>query len=157
MECGWDPENYEKILSPEIQRGIYEENRRLLDAIKADKELSDPFKQPVIELHPDLSSVYLTRISDPIDLRTITEKLEQGLYITPEMMVADLHRYTLLLFGVNLFRMLENCKKFLKSLFIDNKQKNVEKDQLYESANLINVRYLNKRKSELGLVLPSQD
>lgn len=52
--------------------------------------------------------------------------------------------------------MLENCKKFLKSLFNDNKQKNVEKDHLYESANLINSRYLTRRKAELGLVLNSQ-
>lgn len=93
MDCGWDPENYDKLLSPENQERVTEENRRLLEAIKADAQLSDAFKQPVIEMHPDLASVYLVRIQDPIDLRTITEKLDQGLYISPEMMVADLHRY----------------------------------------------------------------
>eukprot|EP01127_Copromyxa_protea_P004661 TRINITY_DN14492_c0_g1_i1.p1 TRINITY_DN14492_c0_g1~~TRINITY_DN14492_c0_g1_i1.p1 ORF type:complete len:426 (+),score=82.77 TRINITY_DN14492_c0_g1_i1:68-1345(+) len=144
LECGWDTENYDKLTSKMNQAQITEENRRLLDTIKADTALSEAFKLPVIELHPELAALYLLRISDPIDLRTISEKLDAGHYITPEMMLADLHR------------MLENCKKFLKSLFVDNKQKNVEKDQLYESANMINTRYLTKRKQELGLVLNSQ-
>lgn len=94
-DCGWDPDNYNTLLSPESQARITEENRQLLQAIKNDVILSEPFKEPVVELHPDLAALYPIRIQDPIDLRTITEKLEQGLYITPEMMLADLHRSVL--------------------------------------------------------------
>lgn len=91
-ECGWDPENYDRLLSEESQEQITRENRKLLEDIKSDTLLSEPFREPVIEMHPDLVPLYTQRIPDPIDLRTITEKLDQGLYITPEMMVADLHR-----------------------------------------------------------------
>lgn len=69
----------------------------LLDQIKNASGLSQPFASPVIELYPNLADNYLQTISDPIDLRTITEKLERRVYICPEMMLADLHRYSFFL------------------------------------------------------------
>lgn len=82
-------------MEKETQDQIYRENKALLDQIKSAHNLSAPFAQPVIELYPNVADNYLQTISDPIDLRTITEKLERRVYICPEMMLADLHRYYL--------------------------------------------------------------
>jgi histone acetyltransferase len=141
-EAGWNPANLDKLLEKENQDQIYRENKILLDQIKNASALSHPFASPVVELYPNLADNYLQTISDPIDLRTITEKLERRVYICPEMMLADLHR------------MIENCKTFLRAIYIINKQKSPEKDDLYLSAENINIRFLEKRRSELGIQQP---
>jgi hypothetical protein len=56
--------------------------------------MCEPFAKPVIELYPKLATTYLETITDPIDLRTITEKLEKRFYICPEMLLSDLQRYS---------------------------------------------------------------
>jgi len=142
IEAGWNPASLDKLLEKETQDQIYRENKVLLDQIKNASALSHPFASPVVELYPNLADNYLQTISDPIDLRTITEKLERRVYICPEMMLADLHR------------MIENCKTFLRAIYIINKQKSPEKDDLYLSAENINIRFLEKRRSELGIQQP---
>jgi histone acetyltransferase len=142
IEAGWNPAQLEKLLEKDSQEQIYRENKALLDQIKNASTLSHPFSSPVVELYPNLADNYLQTISDPIDLRTITEKLERRVYICPEMMLADLHR------------MIENCKTFLKAIYIINKQKAPEKDDLYLQAENINTRFLEKRRSELGIQQP---
>eukprot|EP01126_Amoeba_proteus_P006788 TRINITY_DN12386_c0_g1_i27.p1 TRINITY_DN12386_c0_g1~~TRINITY_DN12386_c0_g1_i27.p1 ORF type:complete len:327 (-),score=55.56 TRINITY_DN12386_c0_g1_i27:2-982(-) len=143
-DCGWDPVHYNKLHSKEHFESITNENRNLLETIKRDTVLSEPFSEPVIEIYPEIKERYCQIIKDPIDLRTITERLDRGYYLTPEMMISDLHR------------MLENCKTYMKAWYSDMKQKNPEKNGLYESADLINERYLTKKKNELGLILNSQ-
>jgi len=142
IEAGWNPAHLDKLLEKENQDQIYRENKTLLDQIKNATNLSQPFLSPVVELYPNLAENYLQTISDPIDLRTITEKLERRVYICPEMMLADLHR------------MIENCKTFLRAIYIINKQKSPEKDDLYLQAENINIRFLEKRRSELGIQQP---
>ena len=92
IDAGWNPAQMDKLLEKENQEQIYRENKALLDAIKNAHALSHAFSSPVVELYPNLAENYLQTISDPIDLRTITEKLERRVYICPEMMLADLHR-----------------------------------------------------------------
>jgi histone acetyltransferase len=142
IDAGWNPANLEKLLEKENQDQIYRENKALLDQIKNASALSHPFASPVVELYPNLADNYLQTISDPIDLRTITEKLERRVYICPEIMLADLHRMT------------ENCKYFLKVIYAINKQKSPEKDDLYVQAELLNLRFLEQRRSELGIQQP---
>jgi hypothetical protein len=43
-ECGWDFEKYNELVSDEKQKQIYEQNKKLLDEIKSDKDLSWPFE-----------------------------------------------------------------------------------------------------------------
>lgn len=142
IDAGWNPATLEKLLERDTQEQIYRENKMLLDQIKNASGLSQPFASPVVELYPNLADNYLQTISDPIDLRTITEKLERRVYICPEMMLADLHR------------MIENCKTFLKAIYVVNKQKNPEKDDLFVQAETINSRFLERRRSELGIQQP---
>jgi len=144
-ESGWTSYNFDKLLSKDNQDAIYKENKRLLERIKNDSELSEPFMAPVFELHPDLeeNGSYLAVISDPIDLRTISQKLEKRFYITPEMLIADLHR------------MVENCKTWMKHVFIEEKTKGLEKNPFYHKAEEIQNKYLRDRKAELGMIIPT--
>lgn len=50
--------------------------------------------------------------------------------------------------------MIENCKTFLKAIYVVNKQKNPEKDDLFVQAETINTRFLERRRSELGIQQP---
>ena len=47
--------------------------------------------------------------------------------------------------------MLENCKTFMKHIYTENKQKGLEKDELYTKAEAIDINYLKARKAELQL------
>jgi len=141
--AGWTPDHLKKLLEKHNQELIYKTNKQLLDAIQSDQENSEPFSAPVTELHPGLSESYTTIVSDPIDLRTIEERLNDGYYITPEMMIADLTR------------MVENCKTFLRHIYEGNKQKGLqklEKDPLYIQAEDLSNRYLKERKEQLGMI-----
>jgi len=139
IDSGWTTFQLDKLLEKENQDKIYRDNKLLLDSIKNATNLSEPFSLPVIELYPTLADTYLATISDPIDLRTITEKLDKKFYICPEMLLADLTR------------MIENCKTFLKAIYVINKQKGPEKDPLYIQAETINIRYLEPKRIELGI------
>jgi len=144
-ECGWTTFQLDKLLEKDYQDKIYKENKYLLDSIKGQPSLSEPFSQPVVEKYPNIAETYLQTIPDPIDLRTITEKLEKRFYICPEMLLADLHR------------MVENCKTFLKAVYVLNKQKAPEKDPLYIQAESINMRFLEPKRQELGIFLPNHN
>jgi len=98
-EVGWDPSAYRLLCSKESQAKIYSQNRELLDKMRKDPD-SWPFRAPVSELFPTEAPKYLQKVLDPIDLRTIDEKLEKGFYLTHEMFVADL------------LRVVENCLEY---------------------------------------------
>jgi histone acetyltransferase len=140
IEAGWDPACLDKLLEKENQDQIYRENKALLEQIKKKTSLSAPFTRPVIEILTKAEGTkYLEIVSDPIDLRTISEKLAKRVYICPEMMLADLHR------------MIDNCKAYLKSIYND-KQKLWEQDPLYIQAESLNVLFLKNRSIELRLL-----
>eukprot|EP00028_Trichosphaerium_sp_Am-I-7-wt_P002489 CAMPEP_0168525248 /NCGR_PEP_ID=MMETSP0405-20121227/11180_1 /TAXON_ID=498012 /ORGANISM="Trichosphaerium sp, Strain Am-I-7 wt" /LENGTH=102 /DNA_ID=CAMNT_0008547705 /DNA_START=547 /DNA_END=852 /DNA_ORIENTATION=+ len=70
---------------------------QLMDVIWKDETAAWCFREPV-----DTSAVtdYLKVISDPMDLATIKQRVQQGFYITEEMLFSDLQRVC------------DNCKKF---------------------------------------------
>ncbi|EKD15299.1 transcription regulator [Drepanopeziza brunnea f. sp. 'multigermtubi' MB_m1] len=49
------------------------------------------FRGPVVELWPDIKTNYLSRISKPIDLKTMDHKLTSGVYRFMEEFTSDLH------------------------------------------------------------------
>jgi len=121
-EAGWEPTKFRELMSPERQKELYEENRKLLRAIQQDQDVAWPFREPVEESFPSEAEKYLKEIKDPIDLRTIEEKLEKGFYITHEMLLADLQR------------MVDNCKLY-----------NPKGSVYHEVAEKLNARYLNNK------------
>jgi len=125
-DAGWDGIKFKELLSPDSQREIYEKNDQLLESIKSDSECSWPFEAPVAELFPEDAEKYLSAVQDPIDLRTIEEKLKSGFYITHEMLVADLRRMVL------------NCQEY-----------NQKNSLFWELAEKINVRYLRSSITEV--------
>lgn len=139
IESGWTTYQLDKLLEKDNQDRIYKENKAIIEAIKSNTSLCEPFAKPVVELYPKLASTYLETIPDPIDLRTISEKLERRCYICPEMLLADLQR------------MVENCKNFLKAIYVINKQKAPEKDPLYLQAESLSMKYLEQKRIELGI------
>jgi len=144
VDSGWTRFQLDKLLDVDVQEKLYKENKAFVESIKNDRHLSEPFLKPVLELHPDISPDYYLRIihNDPIDLRTISEKLEKRWYICHEMVLADLQR------------MVDNCKLYLTTDYTQNKQKNVEKNPVYLLAEAINTRFLEKRRADLGISLP---
>uniref|UniRef100_A0A6B2L4T9 Histone acetyltransferase n=1 Tax=Arcella intermedia TaxID=1963864 RepID=A0A6B2L4T9_9EUKA len=126
-DAGWDATKFKELLSAKSQREIFKKNEQLLDAIKEDKECSWPFRAPVVELHPAAAEKYLSTVKDPIDLRTIEEKLRAGFYITHEMMLADLRR------------MVINCQEF-----------NPRSSEFWELAEQVNVKYLRDSITEVN-------
>eukprot|EP01125_Pyxidicula_operculata_P019305 TRINITY_DN6990_c0_g1_i2.p1 TRINITY_DN6990_c0_g1~~TRINITY_DN6990_c0_g1_i2.p1 ORF type:complete len:401 (+),score=90.11 TRINITY_DN6990_c0_g1_i2:28-1230(+) len=124
-ESGWEADEYKKsILSKENQSQVKQLNKKLLDSIINDEEdLTWPFKIPVEEMYPDEADSYREKVQDPIDLRTIQEKLKNGFYITHEMLVADLQR------------MVDNCKAY-----------NEEDSVYWKIAEKIDKTYLKKKK-----------
>jgi len=125
-EAGWDPTAFRELLSPESQREIYLKNETLLELIKEDKDISWPFMGPVAEQFPEEAEKYSQAVQDPIDLRTIDEKLKAGFYITHEMLVADLRRMVL------------NCQEY-----------NQKNSIFWEYAERINTRYLKSSITEV--------
>ena len=78
------------------QEKLKNDMRALLSRVRA-HGYAKPFLEPVdVKVVTD----YLTIIKNPIDLRTIGEKIEKGLYITMNMMCADLQL------------MIDNCKTY---------------------------------------------
>jgi len=124
-DAGWDGSKFKQLLSPDSQKEIYQKNEQLLDGIKLD-ECSWPFAEPVIELFPEEADKYLSVVQDPIDLRTIEEKLKSGFYITHEMLVADLRRMVL------------NCQEY-----------NQKNSVFWEFAERISMRYLRSSFTEV--------
>lgn len=153
IESGWTTYQLDKLLEKDNQDRIYKENKAIIEAIKSNTSLCEPFAKPVVELYPKLASTYLETIPDPIDLRTISEKLERRCYICPEMLLADLQRYCLteLTLLCSFSRMVENCKNFLKAIYVINKQKAPEKDPLYLQAESLSMKYLEQKRIELGI------
>jgi len=125
-EIGWDGTKFKELLSPESQKEIYEKNEELLIAIKEDRDCSWPFEAPVAELFPDDAEKYSKAVQDPIDLRTIEEKLKSGFYITHEMLVADLRRMVL------------NCQEY-----------NQKHSLFWDLAEKINTKYLKSSITEV--------
>eukprot|EP01125_Pyxidicula_operculata_P010957 TRINITY_DN3598_c0_g1_i1.p1 TRINITY_DN3598_c0_g1~~TRINITY_DN3598_c0_g1_i1.p1 ORF type:complete len:398 (-),score=67.39 TRINITY_DN3598_c0_g1_i1:451-1644(-) len=121
-EAGWEPDEYYLLMSSDRQQQIYKQNRNLLNNIKNDDEVSWPFKAPVEVLFPDEAEKYNREVKDPIDLQSIEEKLENGFYITHEMMLADLQR------------MVDNCKSY-----------NPKGSVYWDIAEKINTQYLNTK------------
>jgi hypothetical protein len=159
-ESGWTTYQLDKLLDKDNQDRIYKENKAIIETIKSNTALCEPFAKPVVELYPKLASTYLETIPDPIDLRTISEKLERRCYICPEMLLADLQRYyrfclprfiPIFPFSFLIFRMVENCKNFLKAIYVINKQKSPEKDPLYLQAESLSMKYLEQKRIELGI------
>lgn len=143
IEAGWTSYNLDKLLAKDNQEAIYNENNDLLQRILNDSDISDPFTAPVTEMYPGIAESYCAVVSDPIDLRTIGERLDDGYYITREMFIADLHR------------MIENCKTYLRQIYTQNKAKGgqkVEKDPLFVQAETLNTLYLKGTKEELGVI-----
>jgi len=143
--AGWCPDHLKTLLEKHNQEHIYKTNRALLDQIYDDEDNAAPFLEPVIKTYPELAEIYLTVISDPIDLKTIEERLDAGYYITPEMMVADLSR------------MVENCITFQKHQlpFEGTKQKNaqkLEKVPLVIKADALANLHLKERREQLGMI-----
>jgi hypothetical protein len=62
-KAGWNPKPYLELISEESQKKIEEENRKLLNAIQNDIEVSWPFKEPV---KAEEAPGYFEIISDPI-------------------------------------------------------------------------------------------
>jgi len=125
-EAGWDPTAFKELLSPESQRDIYIKNEALLETIKEAKDCSWPFMAPVAEHFPEEAEKYSQAVQDPIDLRTIEEKLKSGFYITHEMLLADLRRMVL------------NCQEY-----------NQKNSIFWELAEKINTRYLKSSITEV--------
>jgi len=125
-DAGWDPTAFKELLSPENHRDIYIKNEALLETIKEDKDCSWPFMAPVAEHFPEEAEKYSQLVQDPIDLRTIEEKLKSGFYITHEMLLADLRRMVL------------NCQEY-----------NQKNSIFWELAEKINTRYLKSSITEV--------
>lgn len=119
IDCGWNPEPYKQLVSPEVQKTIYLLNKEMLELFKNDKD-AWPFLVPV-----DKNDVkdYYDVIKNPVDLQTMEKKLEEGFYITQEMFIADL------------YRMLENCRHY-----------NPKDSVYYEVSLILENRYLKKWK-----------
>lgn len=119
LSCGWNPDPYRRLVSPEVQRKIYEVNKTMLVTFQQDKD-SWPFLVPV-----DKNEVrdYYDVIKNPVDLSTMEKKLEDGFYITQEMLIADL------------YRMLENCRHY-----------NPKDSVYYKVSQDLENRYLKKWK-----------
>eukprot|EP01130_Rhizamoeba_saxonica_P012393 TRINITY_DN5213_c0_g1_i2.p1 TRINITY_DN5213_c0_g1~~TRINITY_DN5213_c0_g1_i2.p1 ORF type:complete len:360 (+),score=71.31 TRINITY_DN5213_c0_g1_i2:294-1373(+) len=132
LETGWDVEKFQIQMDKENLKEIYHENKELINRIKED-EVSWPFKAPVVELFPQEAEKYLQAIPDPIDLRTIEENLESGLYVTREMLLSDLQR------------MVDNCKKY-----------NPKKSGFYGLAETINTKYLKDLQTHIVKVQEAQ-
>jgi hypothetical protein len=47
--------------------------------------------------------------------------------------------------------MVENCKNFLKAIYVINKQKAPEKDPLFLQADTIYAKFLEQKRIELGI------
>jgi histone acetyltransferase len=87
--CGWDPAAWQMAMSPEAQAAVRRANEALLAQLEADNHLAAPFARPVVEIYPAMARRYLAVIKDPMDLRTLRERLDAGVYVTTDMFKAD--------------------------------------------------------------------
>ncbi len=79
-------------MRPEAQATVRRANEALLAQLEADAHLAAPFALPVVEIYPGMAARYRAVIKDPMDLRTLRERLEAGVYVTTDMFVADVRR-----------------------------------------------------------------
>jgi len=95
--------------------------------MKEDED-SWPFRAPVSELFPSEAPKYLLQVKDPIDLRTIEERLHAHFYLTHEMFVADM------------LRMVENCLEY-----------NPKDGDYYALASALRDKYLRTEVTEVDV------